>query len=434
MCGWLASFPRQRRDPSFWITPPLHVDAKWTAFWDTAHLPSTPLPPSPAYTRSSGPTSAWALHPALPDAPLVTSSACPDCGRPTPHTAFVDLPASPPDHWPHYFCTSPHKAPPVCTRDTAARCAVGFQGMLLPGAVSVSAIPWATPCAPPPDRLLQPTPAFVLSLPDPRDQASTPLRDTALTFLTHNWGGIAGQVSLARTWLEALSPDVVAEQEIWDLAAARPALPPRYEAHYSTASGQGSGLRTAWLRSLRAPSQPADLVYDSPHWIASTVPLSLGGRALLFNAHLPPRLSYSEWVSEVKLMNHLRSCIRPDLCVLLGDLNSTGAPGTPLVSALGALGPLSAWHRLVPPATPTNFTTRHGSPRSTAIDHIFATGPIASHTHHVLPCHTSHVMVLAQVTLHHCSCDAHSWRLFRWRLATIEDMDSLSAALDLAWG
>ena len=311
---------------------------------------------------------------------------------------------------------------------------VGFQGMLLPGAVPVSAIPWATPCAPPPDRLLQPTHAFVLSLPDPRDQASTPLRDTALTFLTHNWGDIAGQVSLARTWLEALSPDMVAEQELWDLAAARPALPPRYEAHYNTASGQGSGLRTAWLRSLRAPSQPADLFYDSPHWIASTVSLSLGGRALLFNTHLPPRLSYSEWVSEVKLMNHLRSCIRPDLCVLLGDLNSTGAPGTPLASALGALGPLSAWHRLVPPATPTNFTTRHGSPRSTAIDHIFATGPIASHTHHVLPCHTSHAMVLAQVTLHRRSCGAHSWRLFRWRLATIEDMDSLSAALDLACG
>ena len=71
------------------------------------------------------------------------------------------------------------------------------------------------PPAPPlPDPLLQPTPAFVLSLPDPRDQASTPLRDTALTFLTHNWGGITGQVSLVRTWLEALSPDVVAEQEL----------------------------------------------------------------------------------------------------------------------------------------------------------------------------------------------------------------------------
>ena len=150
VCGWLASFPRQRGDPSFWITPPLHVDAKWTAFWDTAHLPTTPLPPSPAYTRSSGPTSAWALHPALPDAPLVTSSACPDYGRPTPHTAFVDLPTSPTDHWPHFFCTSPHKAPPVCTRDIAARCVVGFQGMLLPGAVPVSAIPWAAPCAPPP--------------------------------------------------------------------------------------------------------------------------------------------------------------------------------------------------------------------------------------------------------------------------------------------
>ena len=86
--------------------------------------------------------------------------------------------------------------------------------MLLPGAVPVSAVPWATPCAPPPDPLLQPTPAFVLSLPDPRDQAATPLRDTSLTFLTDNWGGITGRVSLARTWLEALSTDVVAEQEL----------------------------------------------------------------------------------------------------------------------------------------------------------------------------------------------------------------------------
>ena len=43
-------------------------------------------------------------------------------------------------------------------------------------------------------------------------------------------------------------------------------------------------------------------------------------------------------------------------------------------------------------------------------------------------------MVLAQVTLHHRSSDAHSWRLFRWRPATPEDMDSLSDALDLAWG
>ena len=221
------------------------MDAKWTAFWDTAQLPSVPLPPFLAYACSSGPASASRLHSALLGAPLVAPSACPDCGRPRPHNAFVDLPTSRTNHWPHFLCTSFHTAPPVCTQDTAAGCVVRFQGMLLPRAVPVSAIPWATPCAPTLDRLLQLTPAFVLSLPDPCDQASTPLRNTALTFLTQNWGGIASQVSHARTWLEALSPDVVAEQELWDLAAARPALPPRYEAHYSTASGQGSGLPTA---------------------------------------------------------------------------------------------------------------------------------------------------------------------------------------------
>ena len=42
-------------------------------------------------------------------------------------------------------------------------------------------------------------------------------------------------------------------------------------------------------------------------------------------------------------------------------------------------------------------------------------------------------MVLAQVTLHHKFCDAHSWRLFRWRQATPEDMHSLTATPELAW-
>ena len=107
------------------------------------------------------------------------------------------------------------------------------------------------------------------------------------------------------------------------------------------------------------------------------------------------------------------------------------SPRRPMLHYTGSAGRQESGGAPHCPERP-HFTTRHGSPRSTAIDHIFATGPIASHTHHVLPCHTCHAMVLAQVTLHHRSCDAHSWRLFRWRLATVEDMDSLSAALDLA--
>ena len=237
-------------------TPLGHIGDGWTALRDTIYVTLVPLPASPAHTHTTGATSAWLLQLVLSGAPLVVATACPNRGSPRPHSAFVFLPVSPTGHWPHFFCTSPHKAASMCTLDIAPRRVVDFHGLQLPGAVPVSAIPRATPCAPPPDPLLQPTTLFVLSLPNPR----------------------------------------------------------------------------------------------------------------------------------------------------------------------------------LPPATPTNFTTRHGSPRSTAIDHIFATGPIASHTHHVLPCHTSHAMVLAQVTLHHRACDAHSWRLFRWRLATIEDMDSLSAALDLAWG
>ena len=195
MFGWLASFPRHGHDPSFRITPPLHVGDRWTAYWDTSYVPPASLPPSPAYAPTSRPASAWALHPALPDAPLVVAPACPDCGRPRPHSTFVDLPASPTDLWPLFFCTSPHKALPICTRDTASCCVVGFRGMLLHGAVPVSAVP----CASPPDPLLQPTPTFVLSLPDPSEEAATPLHDTSVTFLAHSWGGITDQVTLTRT-------------------------------------------------------------------------------------------------------------------------------------------------------------------------------------------------------------------------------------------
>ena len=126
--------------------------------WDTTFILPAPLPPSPAYTRTSGPVSSWALHPTLPDAPLVAATSYPDCGRPWPHSVLVDPPASPTVHFARLFCTSPHKAPPFCTRDIASRTVATTDGLQLPGAVSVSAIPWATPCAPLPDPLLRPTP------------------------------------------------------------------------------------------------------------------------------------------------------------------------------------------------------------------------------------------------------------------------------------
>ena len=133
----------------------------------------------------------------------------------------------------------PHAAAPLRSptlhSNAAPRCCAPTQPQ---GAAPTLLRPCTAPrCCAPAQPWAAAPPTFVLSLPDPKNQASTLLRDTSLSLLTHNWRGNSGQVTLARTWLEALSPDVVAEHELGDPTAARSTLPPRYEAHYSSALG-----------------------------------------------------------------------------------------------------------------------------------------------------------------------------------------------------
>ena len=68
VADWLASFPHQRHDPSFWTTPPLHVGSCWTAFWDV----------NPLDNEAVG---AMASHTAAVKGVLTASCHCAEWGR-----------------------------------------------------------------------------------------------------------------------------------------------------------------------------------------------------------------------------------------------------------------------------------------------------------------------------------------------------------------
>ena len=236
--------------------------------------------------------------------------------------------------------------------------------------------------------------------------------------MTHNWGGITLQTALARLWVEALQPDVLCWHELWDHAAAQHAIPPTYETLWSTATGPGTGFAVALRRTLRRRPEGATLAYDGEHSLCALLPLWHVGRLLVCNVHLHPKISYKEWLRQVRHMDQLRRDLRPEFTYITGDFNSTDSPGAPLAQALRPGGTLGEYQRVTPPGTPTNHTVVLGRPRSTAIDHAFLHGPISSAHHQLLPSRSSHAVIVVTITLHTQSADAWGWRRFRWRRAT----------------
>ena len=55
------------------------------------------------------------IGPELPGVPIVFSVPCPTCGRPSPHDAAVELPASPARSHPRLFCVHPRGHAPFCS-------------------------------------------------------------------------------------------------------------------------------------------------------------------------------------------------------------------------------------------------------------------------------------------------------------------------------
>ena len=252
--------------------------------------------------------------------------------------------------------------------------------------------------------------------------------------MTHNWGGIVLQTGLARLWVDALCPDVLCWHELWDIGSARAAIPPSYEALWGTADGAGTGFVIAWKKSLRRRPDDATLAFDGDHWIAALLPLWHVGRLLVLNVHFHPKITYREWMQQVRRMEQLRRDLQPDYSFLSGDFNATDAPNTPLASALSPSGALHNYLRVLPTGTPTNHTIVEGARRATAIDHVFIHGPVAEARQQLLPSRSSHAVIVVTVTLLTASADTWAWRRFRWRRASPLELDILGAALDLVWG
>ena len=444
VADWLEQFPPSIHPTAFRITPPLPVGNFWTSFWsldyskDWTATAMARSPPPLFYWRHPSAGSPWVIGPDLPGTPTVVSTACSTCGRPAPHDASVELPDWTVPCFPRLLCVHPRRHAPFCICALAPRCSLSFQGLFLDGAVPVHVLPWSTLCAPQLPQLLLPPPPYLRTLPPPAQAEAELVQPTALTFMTHNWGGIALQTALARLWVEALSPDILCWHELWDLESTQKAIPPAYETLKSTANGAGTGFMIAWKRMLRRRPDEATLVFDGDHWIAALLPLWHVGRLLVLDVHLHPKIPYREWPQQVRRMEQLRRDLQPSYTFLAGDLNATDAPGTPLSSALSRSGPLHDYLRVLPPGTTTNHTTVKGVRRATAIDHVFIHGPVAEARHQLLSSRSSHAVshavIVVRVTLLTKSADARAWRRFRWRRASPSDMDAMAAALDLVWG
>ena len=117
--------------------------------------------------------------------------------------------------------------------------------------------------------------------------------------------------------------------------------------------------------------------------------------------------------------------------MMFANFNSTGAPGTPLVSALGPRGALHLWRLVLPLSMPTNFTTVAGQPRRTSIDHALLRGPILEASHEVIPTPSSHVGLHVTFTLSESRIDPYAWRLWRWRSATVAEFGQFRTALSV---
>ena len=440
VADWLDQFPPTIHFRAFRVTPPLPVGDQWTSFWSYdyttswTHSSASPHPSPLYYWRAHGTDRTLSLGPHISSTPTICAPSCSTCGRPVLHSATVgQLPAGVPVH-PGMFCVTPRRHPPFCTRVLAPRCQHHFHGVTLSGSVPVHDLPWDTLCAPQLPGLLQPPPPYLRSLSSPAPSDAELVQPTALAVMTHNWGGSTLQTALARLWVEALGPDVLCLQELWDKAAARAAVPPAYEALWSSADGPGTGFVIAWKRSLRRRPEEAELVFDGEHWIGALLPLWHIGRVLVCSVHLHPKITYKEWLRQVRHMEQLRRDLQPDYSILSGDPNATDAPGSPLASSLSPSGALRNYLRVIPTGTPTNHAVVKGTPRATAIDHAFIHGPVAEARHQLLSSRSTHAVIIVTVTLLTKSSDAWAWRRFRWRRAGQQDLDTLGAALDLVWG
>ena len=234
--------------------------------------------------------------------------------------------------------------------------------------------------------------------------------------------------------IEAVDPSYVLLQETWDLAAAQALVPPTYALVQGTVTGQGRGLAVGIRLADILPMHPPTVVYDSRDWLGVLCHTRHTGRVLLLDAHFDPHASHAQWCAT---MDSLLTCahhVRATVSIIQGDLNSTDEGAPPLAVTLRRDPRLQKYVRVLPPHAPTNFVSVQGRIRATAIDHLFVNGPVHSSEHHLIPTASSHLAVLADISLTSTRYAPFHWKHLRWRLAPPAVMDAVRALTSAAWG
>ena len=211
-------------------------------------------------------------------------------------------------------------------------------------------------------------------------------------------------------------------------------MPPTYALVQGTVTGQGRGLAVGIRLADILPMHPPAVVYDSRDWLGVLCHARHVGRVLVLDAHFDPHASHAQWRAT---MDSLLTCahhVRASVTIIQGDLNSDDDGAAPLAVTLRRDPRLQHYVRVLPPRTPTNIVSVQGRIRATAIDHLFVNGPIHSSEHHLVPTASSHLAVMAEISLTSTRYAPFHWKHLRWRLAPPAVMDAVRALTSAVWG
>ena len=136
-------------------------------------------------------------------------------------------------------------------------------------------------------------------------------------------------------------------------------------------------------------------------------------------------------------MDSLLTCahhVRATVSIIQGDLNSTDEGSAPLAVTLRRDRRLWKFVWVLPPHAPTNIVSVQKRIRATTIDHLFVDGAVYSSEHHLTPTASSHLAVLADISLTSTRYALFYWKHLGWRLAPPAVMDAVWALTSAAWG
>ena len=388
-----------------------------------------PLPP-PSYMRR-GPHEPWLLR-SSPPAMHVLSSACAMCGKMRASVAAVLAhPDAAPQ--PNLFCVAQSVRHPLLTARVADRAHLWDGGHHYTGGIALLGSRWAMCLGLPPPVSVLPVPTWAMRLPAPDAPRARP-EPVSFWVLGNNLAGAAHHRDIVGPLIEAVDPSFVMLQETWDPTAAQALVPPTYALVQGAVTGQGRGLAVGIRLADILPMHPPAVVYDSRDWLGVLCHARHVGRVLLMDAHFDPHASHAQWCAT---MDSLLTCahhVRAAVTIIEGDLNSTDDGAAPRAVTLRRDPRLQGYVRVLPPRMPTNFVSIQGRIRATAIDHLFVSGPVRSSEHHLVPTASSHLAVLADISLTSTRYAPFHWKHLRWRLAPPTVRDAVRALTSAAWG